>query len=81
MFYRESGFYKTTYEADMALFPLPIGKVAAAGFAVLFFVICPLVLGEYALSIINIAAIAVVPESCAILTSPATNWSWTSAFR
>lgn len=60
MFYRESGFYKTTYEADMALFPLPIGKVAATGFAVLFFIICPLVFDEYFLSIINIAAIAVV---------------------
>jgi branched-chain amino acid transport system permease protein len=60
MFFRESGYYKTTYEADMALFPLPTGKVAAAAFAVLFFLIFPLVLDEYALSIVNIAAIAVV---------------------
>ena len=60
MFYRESGFYKTTYEKDMALFPLPSGKIGAAGFAVLFFVVCPFFLGEYPLSIINICAIAVV---------------------
>ena len=60
MFYRESGFYKTTYQADMALFPLPSGKVAVIVFGVIFFVICPLVLDEYYLSIINIAAIAVV---------------------
>jgi branched-chain amino acid transport system permease protein len=60
MFYRESGYYKTTYTADMALFPLPSGKIAVAGFAVLFFLICPLVLGEYPLTILNIAAIAVV---------------------
>ena len=25
MFHRESGYYKTTYAADMALYPLPIG--------------------------------------------------------
>ncbi len=60
MFYRESGFYKTTYRADMALFPLPSGKIAVTVFAVIFFLICPLVLDEYYLSIINIAAIAVV---------------------
>ena len=60
MFYRESGFYKTTYQADMALFPLPSGKIAVIVFAVIFFLICPLVLDEYYLSIINIAAIAVV---------------------
>jgi len=60
MFYRESGYYKTTYESDMAIFPLPSGRIATAGFAVLFFVVCPLVLGEYWLSIINICAIAVV---------------------
>ena len=60
MFYRESGFYKTTYQADMAHFPLPSGKIAVIVFAVIFFLICPLVLDEYYLSIINIAAIAVV---------------------
>ncbi|MBN4083062.1 branched-chain amino acid ABC transporter permease [bacterium AH-315-B06] len=60
MFYRESGYFKTTYQADMALLPLPVGKVAATGLAVLFFVICPLIMDEYYLSIINIAAIAVV---------------------
>lgn len=60
MFHRESGYYKTTYEADMALFPLPIGKVAVAGFGLLFFIVCPLVFDEYYLSIINISAIAVV---------------------
>ena len=60
MFHRESGYYKTTYQADMALFPIPIGKYAVAALAVLFFVVCPLVLEEYTLSIVNICAIAVV---------------------
>lgn len=60
MIHRESGYYKTTYAADMALFPIPIGKYAVIGFAILFFVICPLMLDEYQLSILNICAIAVV---------------------
>ena len=60
MFHRESGYYKTTYQADMALFPLPIGKAAVIGFAILFFIICPMFLGEYYLSIINLIAIAIV---------------------
>ncbi|NQV60045.1 MAG: branched-chain amino acid ABC transporter permease [Alphaproteobacteria bacterium] len=60
MFHRESGYFKTSYKADMALYPLPIGKVAATGFVLLFLVVAPMVLGEYYLSIINIAAIAVV---------------------
>ena len=60
MFHRESGYYKTSYAADMALFPIPIGKYTVIAFAILFFVICPAILDEYTLSIINISAIAVV---------------------
>jgi len=60
MFHRESGYFKTSYKADMALYPLPIGKVAVTGFALLFLVVAPIFLDEYYLSVINIAAIAVV---------------------
>ncbi|MEQ9642160.1 MAG: branched-chain amino acid ABC transporter permease [Alphaproteobacteria bacterium] len=60
MFYRESGYYKTSYAADMALYPLPITRVAVTGFAVLFFVIAPLLLSDYYLSVINLVAIAIV---------------------
>ncbi len=60
MFYRESGYYKTTYAADMALFPFPITRYAVIGFVILFFVIAPLVLSDYYLSVINLVAIAVV---------------------
>ncbi|HZD26426.1 MAG TPA: branched-chain amino acid ABC transporter permease [Alphaproteobacteria bacterium] len=60
MFHRESGFYKTSYQGDMALYPLPIGKYTVAGFAILFFLVCPLFLGPYYLSMINLVAIAVV---------------------
>ncbi len=60
MFHRESGYFKTSYQADMALFPLPIGKVAVAGIAVLFFVVFPIVMDDYYLTLINLAAIATV---------------------
>src|SRR6266513_1951490 len=60
MFHRESGVFKTTYAADMALYPLPIAKWAVAAFAGLFIVIVPLTLGEYYVSIINLVLIAVV---------------------
>ena len=60
MFHRESGSFKTTYQADMALFPLPINKVAIAGMAVVFFVIFPVLMDDYYLTLINLAAIAVV---------------------
>ena len=46
MFHRESGVFKTSYAADMALYPLPIARWAVAAFAGLFIVIAPLTLGE-----------------------------------
>src|SRR6476620_5466744 len=60
MFHRESGVFKTSYAADMALYPLPITKWAAAAFAGLFIVIAPLILGEYLISILDLILIAVV---------------------
>jgi branched-chain amino acid transport system permease protein len=60
MFHREAGVFKTSYAADMALYPLPITKWAAAAFAGLFIVIAPLTLGEYYISILDLILIAVV---------------------
>ena len=60
MFHRESGVFKTSYGADMAVFPLPIAQWTVAGLAVLFAVIVPLALSEYQLSILNLILIAVV---------------------
>src|SRR5438045_9791213 len=60
MFHRESGVFKTSYAADMALYPLPIAKWAVAAFAGLFIVIAPLTLGEYYISILNLILIACV---------------------
>jgi branched-chain amino acid transport system permease protein len=58
--HRECGVLKTTYEADMALYPLPIARWTVAAAVVLFFGLLPLVLHEYYLSIINLVSIAVV---------------------
>src|SRR6476661_4601888 len=60
MFHRESGVFKTSYAADMALYPLPIAKWAVAAFAGLFIVVVPLTLGEYYVSILDLILIAVV---------------------
>src|SRR5437016_10146346 len=60
MFHREAGVFKTSYAADMALYPLPIARWAVAAFAGLFLVIAPLSLSEYHISILNLILIAVV---------------------
>jgi branched-chain amino acid transport system permease protein len=60
MFHRESGVFKTSYQADMALYPLPIAKWTVAAFAVLFILVAPLTLDDYYLSLINLMMIASV---------------------
>ncbi|HEV8641287.1 MAG TPA: branched-chain amino acid ABC transporter permease [Methylomirabilota bacterium] len=60
MIHRECGVLKTTYEADMALYPLPIARWAVGVVAALFFVVLPFSVHEYYLSIVNLVSIAVV---------------------
>jgi len=60
MIHRECGVLKTSYEADMALYPLPIARWTVAALAVVFFGILPLTLHEYYLSIFNLVWVAVV---------------------
>ena len=60
MIHRECGVLKTTYEADMALYPLPIARWTVAAVAVLMVAVLPLTLHEYYLSIINLISVAVV---------------------
>jgi branched-chain amino acid transport system permease protein len=60
MLHRESGVFKTSYAADMALYPLPIARWTILAIIVLFAVILPLSLHEYYLSIINLSLIAIV---------------------
>ncbi len=60
MIHRECGVLKTTYEADMAFYPLPIARWTVAALAVVFFVVLPLSLHEYYLSVANLVWIAVI---------------------
>jgi branched-chain amino acid transport system permease protein len=60
MLHREAGVFKTTYAADMALYPLPIARWAVGAIAVLFVAVIPLILHEYYLSIFNLVFIAIV---------------------
>src|SRR2546429_3671456 len=57
---RECGVLKTTYEADMGLYPLPIARWTVAVLAVLFFLVIPLTLHEYFLSVASLVWIAVI---------------------
>src|SRR3989454_12757747 len=63
MIHRECGVLKTSYEADMALYPLPIARWTVAAVAVLFFAVVPLTLHEYYLSVANLVWVAII---CAI---------------
>ena len=60
MIQRECGVLKTSYEADMALYPLPIARWAVAACAVIFFAVIPLTLDEYYLSVANLVSIAII---------------------
>ena len=60
MLHRESGVFKTSYAADMALYPLPIARWTVVAVILLFAVVLPLSLHEYYLSILNLSLIAVV---------------------
>jgi len=60
MFHREAGVFKTSYAADMALYPLPIAKWAVAACAGLFIVIAPLGLSDYYVSLLNLCLVAIV---------------------
>ncbi|HEX5612693.1 MAG TPA: branched-chain amino acid ABC transporter permease [Burkholderiales bacterium] len=59
MFHRESGYYKTNYVADMALYPLPVARWTVAAIAALM-CIAPFLLHEYYVSIINLILVACV---------------------
>src|SRR5687767_13505759 len=58
--HRECGVLKTTYAADMALYPLPIARWTVLVLALIFFLLIPLTLHEYYLSIANLVWIAVI---------------------
>jgi branched-chain amino acid transport system permease protein len=60
MIHRECGILKTSYEADMALYPLPIARWTVGAIAVVMALVLPWSVHEYYLSIVNLISIAVV---------------------
>ena len=60
MFHSETGVFKTSYAADMALFPLPVARWALIGLAALFVLVVPLVFSPYLMTLLNLVLIAVV---------------------
>jgi branched-chain amino acid transport system permease protein len=60
MIHRECGILKTTYEADAAFYPLPIARWTVGAIAVFVFVVLPLAVHEYYLSIVNLVSISVI---------------------
>src|SRR6266540_4533042 len=57
MINRECGVYQTTYEGDMALYPLPLARYSTLG-AVVILVLLPLALDSHAMSLANLMLLA-----------------------
>ena len=57
MINRESGVYQTTYEGDMALYPLPLARYSTLAVVVVL-VLLPLVLDSHAMSLVNLMLLA-----------------------
>src|SRR2546426_9698377 len=57
MITRECGVYQTTYEGDMALYPLPLARYSALG-VVAVLVLLPLALDSHAMSLVNLMLLA-----------------------
>jgi branched-chain amino acid transport system permease protein len=54
MFYRETGQYKTSYAADMALFPIRQDRIGIALILIVAFVVVPLTMSSFVLSAVLI---------------------------
>jgi branched-chain amino acid transport system permease protein len=59
MINRECGVYQTTYEGDMALYPVPLARYASLG-VVMALVLVPLALDSHAMSLVNLMVLASV---------------------
>src|SRR2546428_3567462 len=57
MINRECGVYQTTYEGDMALYPLPLARYSTLG-AVAILVLLPLALDSHAMALANLMLLA-----------------------
>jgi branched-chain amino acid transport system permease protein len=54
MFYRETGQYKTSYAADMALFPIRSCRIGIALILIIAFVVIPMTMSSFTLSAVMI---------------------------
>src|SRR6266705_7140946 len=59
MINRECGVYQTTYERDMAIYPVPLARYAAIG-SVGVLVLLPLVLDSHAMALVNLMTLAAI---------------------
>jgi len=59
MINRECGVYQTTYEGDMALYPVPLARYAAVG-SIGVLVLLPLVLDSHQMALVNLMILAAV---------------------
>jgi branched-chain amino acid transport system permease protein len=60
MFHSETGVFKTSYAADMALYPLPVARYAVIAVAVLFVAVVPFIFTPYLMTLANLVLIASV---------------------
>lgn len=59
MINRECGVYQTTYEGDMALYPVPLARYASLG-AVVVLALVPLVLDSHAMALVNLITLSAI---------------------
>jgi branched-chain amino acid transport system permease protein len=60
MFFREAGTFKTSYAADMALYPLPLSRWGLAGIGVVLVLVVPFLASPYELTVCDLMLVAVV---------------------
>jgi branched-chain amino acid transport system permease protein len=60
MFHSETGIFKTSYAADMALYPLPVARYGVIAAALLFLFVVPYSFSPYMMTMANLVLIAVV---------------------
>jgi branched-chain amino acid transport system permease protein len=60
MINRECGVFRTTYQADMALYQVPLARLTVLAFAVLFVLVLPLVLESTYLVWLNVVGLNII---------------------
>ncbi len=60
MIFREAGTFKTSYSADMALYPLPVSRWTLVGIFVVLLLVLPWIASPYTLTVCDLILVAVV---------------------